>query len=135
MNTAIDPMMSSASDSSSATAVGRETGPVSQLPPPIRPGAPTPPPAGGQPSPPAGTSDEGWDWERARELAETWFRPLAAAEGWRALLFLFASAVAAPFLFAAMVVFGAITFGLLFVVVGFLLIVQFFRLVEALTAL
>ncbi len=109
--------------------------PGEPAPPPIRPGAPTPPPAGGQPAPPAGASGEGWDWDRARELAETWFRPLAAAEGWRALLFLFASAVAAPFLFAAMVVFGAITFGLLFVVVGFLLIVPFFRLVEALTAL
>jgi signal transduction histidine kinase len=123
------------SGSSSATGVGRETGAVNQLPPPIRPGAPTTPPAGAPPAPSAGASDEGWDWDRARDLAETWFRPLAAAEGWRALAFLFASAVAAPFLFAAMVVFGAITFGLLFVIVGFLLIVPFFRLVEACTAL
>jgi signal transduction histidine kinase len=123
------------SGSSSATGVGRETGAVNQLPPPIRPGAPTPPPAGGPPAPPAGTSGEGWDWDRARDLAEAWFRPLTAAEGWRALAFLFASAVAAPFLFTAMVVFGALTFGLLFVIVGFLLIVPFFRLVEACTAL
>jgi signal transduction histidine kinase len=135
MSAAIDPMTSSAGGSSPATGVGRETGPVSQLPPPIRPGAPTPPPAGGQPAPPAGASEQGWDWDRTRVLAETWFRPLAAAEGWKALVFLFASAVAAPFVFAAMVVFGAVTFGLLFVVVGFLLIVPFFRVVEALTGL
>ena len=135
MTASTDSVMSSSSGSSPAAGVGRETDAVNQLPPPIRPGAPTPPPAGGQPAPPAGASEEGWDWDRARELAETWFRPLTAAEGWKALLFLFASAVAAPFLFAAMVALGAITFGLLFVVVGFLLIVPFFRLVEALTAL
>ncbi len=133
MNAAIDPVTSRTSESSPAAVAGRETGPVSQLPPPTRPGAPVPPPAGGSPVPPAGASDGTWDWDRVRDLAETWFRPLTAAEGWRALLFLFASAIAAPFLFAAMVVLGAITFGLLFVVVGFLLIVPFFRLVEVLT--
>ena len=135
MNSATDPMVSSASESSPPAGPGRETGAVSQLPPPIRPDAPVSPPAGPSPASPAGTSDEGWDWDRARDLAETWFRPLAAAEGWKALVFLFASAVAAPFVFAAMVAFGAITFGLLFVIVGFLLIVPFFRVVEALTGL
>ncbi len=132
MTASTDSVMSSSSGSSPAAGVERETGAVNQLPPPTRPGAPTPPPAGGQPVSPAGASEEGWDWDRARELAETWFRPLTAAEGWKALLFLFASAVAAPFLFAAMVALGAITFALLFVVVGFLLIVPFFRLVEVL---
>ncbi len=127
MSAAADPMTSSPSDASPTSGAGRETGAVSQLPPPVRPGASTPQPAG--------TSDEGWDWDRARELAETWFRPLAAAEGWKALVFLFVSAIAAPLLFAAMVAFGAVTFGLLFVIVGFLLIVPFFRVVEALTAL
>jgi signal transduction histidine kinase len=135
MNAAIDPMTSSPGDASPVSGVGRETGAVSQLPPPTRPGAPTPPPAGTSPAPPAGATDEGWDWDRARELAESWFRPLAAAEGWKALVFLFASAIAAPFAFTAMVAFGAVTFGLLFVIVGFLLIVPFFRVVEALTAL
>jgi signal transduction histidine kinase len=135
MSAAMDPMTSSTSESSAAASDGRETDPVSQLPPPTRPGAPTPPPASGSPASPAGASNEGWDWDRARELAELWFRPLGAAEGWRALLFLFVSAIASPLLFAAMVVFGAVTFGLLFVLVGFLLIVPFFRLVEALTGL
>ena len=133
MNAPTGSMTPAASDSSQPPDAGRETGPVSQLPPPIRPDAPTSTPAGGPPAPPAGASDEGWDWDRTRDLAETWFRPLAEAEGWRALVFLVASAFAAPFLFAAMVVFGAVTFGLLFVVVGFLLIVPFFRMVEALT--
>ena len=134
MNAAIGPTPSGR-DSSPATGAERETGTVSQLPPPTRPGAPASAAGGSPPVPPADAPGTGWDWDRARDLAETWFRPLAAPEGWRALVFLFASAIASPFLFAAMVVFGAITFGLLFVVVGFLLIVPFFRLVEGLTGL
>ena len=114
---------------------GRETGAVSQLPPPTEPSASSPAPAGPPPTPSVDTSDQRWDWDRARELAETWFRPLAAPEGWRALVFLFVSAMASPFLFVAMLLFGAVTFGLLFVVVGFFLIVPFFRLVEGLTGL
>jgi signal transduction histidine kinase len=123
MNPAVDPTL--AGESSPQAGNQRETGPVNQLPPPVRPEAPT--------SPPAGASDEGWDWDRIRELADTWFRPLAAAEGWQALAFLSVSAIASPFLFAAMLAVGAVTFGLLFVVVGFLLIVPFFRMVEAFT--
>jgi signal transduction histidine kinase len=132
MNAWGDPTASPTADASPA---GRETGAVSQLPPPIEPTAPSATSAEPPPPPRAGTTDQRWDWDRTRELAEHWFRPLAAPEGWRALLFLFASAIASPFLFTAMVAFGALTFGLLFVVVGFLLIVPFFRLVEGLTGL
>ena len=127
-----DPSVSPTTDSTSA---GRETGAVSQLPPPTEPSVPPSAPAAPPPAPAAGTPDQRWDWDRTRDLAETWFRPLAAPEGWRALVFLFVSAIASPLLFVAMVVFGAITFGLLFVAIGFLLIVPFFRLVEGLTEL
>ena len=133
-----EPAVSSTTD---PAAGGRETGAVNQFPPPTEPSAPSSARAGAPPAPPAppassgGTSEQRWDWDRARELAETWFRPLAAPDGWRALVFLFVSAIASPVLFVAMVVFGAVTFGLLFVAVGFFLIVPFFRLVEALTGL
>lgn len=133
MNAAHEPTTVAATDSSSDSGAGRETGAVSQLPPPTEPSASSAAPVG-PPPPPTGAPDRGWDWDRARDLAEAWFRPLAAQEGWRALVFLTASALASPFLFAAMVAFGAITFGLLFVVVGLFLIVPFFRLVEGLTA-
>ena len=52
---------------------------VSSLPPP----APPPPPAKSAPS----TDD--WDWERVRDLAERWYRPLLQREGWLALAYLF----------------------------------------------
>lgn len=106
-------------------ASGRETGGVSELPPP------TPPPPG--PAPAASTGGSGWDWDRARDVAEDWFRPLTDKRGWLALGYLFFSAIAAPFLFGAMVAIAALTFGLMFVIVGFFLIVPFFLAVEAFT--
>jgi signal transduction histidine kinase len=91
-----------------------------------------PPPPG-----PAGAArsdgGSGWDWDRAREIAEDWFRPLADREGWLALASMSLSALIAPLLFGAMVVIGAVTFGLLFIVVGIFLIVPFFLAVEAFT--
>ncbi|MDJ0769300.1 MAG: histidine kinase [Ilumatobacter sp.] len=104
-------------DPSFQSGAERETGRVSQFPPP------PPPPT------PRASATEGWDWDRARDVAEKWFRPLAQREGWLALAFLFLSAIVAPFLFAAMVALGAITFGLLFIVVGFFLIVPFFAMI------
>jgi len=114
--------------SSSYGASGRETGGVSDLPPPPPPGsAGSAAPAGA-----AGPSDRGsgWDWDRAKDLAETWFRPLTAPEGWWALGYLFFSTLAAPFLFAAMVTVAALAFGLTFILVGLLLVVPFFLMVE-----
>ena len=84
---------------------GRENVPVSNLPPPLPP-APAP-------RSNADSSDE-WDWDRAKELAEQWFRPLADRDGWLALAYLAAGAAIAPFLFGAMVAASAVTFGLLF---------------------
>ena len=53
----------------------------------------------------------GWDWDRAKDLAERWFKPLADRDGWLALGYLFAGAVIAPFLFGAMVAAVGVTFG------------------------
>ena len=110
----------------------RETGDVNQFPPP-------PPPGAGQAAPSPGApdatdragGDDGWDWDRARTLAEDWFRPVTKPDGWWALAYLFFSALASPFLFGAMVAVAAITFGLSFIGVGILLIVPFFVMVEA----
>ena len=108
-------------------ASGRDTGGVSDLPPP-------PPPGGPAVGPERATSShvphDEWDWDRAKDLAERWFRPLTDSAGWLALGYLFFGAVAAPFLFAIMVAAAGVTFGLLFVVVGFFLIVPVFSLVQ-----
>ena len=114
----------------------RETVQVSNLPPPLPPGragstgsaVPGAAPTG--PAWPASGTGGDWDWDRAKDLAERWFRPLADREGWLALGYLFAGAVIAPFLFGAMAAAAAITFGLLFIVVGVFLIVPVFALVE-----
>ena len=111
---------------SSLTGSGRETGGVSELPPPPPAGGPTPPPA-----PAAATGGgSGWDWDRAKDMAEAWFRPIAHPKGWWALGYLFFSTLASPFLFAAMVAVAAVAFGLSFVFVGLLLVVPFFMMVE-----
>ncbi len=107
----------------------RETDDVNQLPPP-------PPPGARRAVPDADRSDrsadgDGWDWDRAKEYAEEWYRPVAKPEGWWALAYLFVSALVSPFLFGAMVVVAAITFGLSFIGVGLLLIVPFFLMIEA----
>jgi signal transduction histidine kinase len=129
----------------SGRSAGRETDEVSELPPPpppppgaerlagaARPAAPGPPGRAQQATRPAGgpPADGQWDWDRVKELAEWWFRPLRDREGWLALGFLFASAVASPFLFSAMAAVAAITFGLAFIVVGVFLVVPFFLMVE-----
>jgi signal transduction histidine kinase len=120
--------------SSSKGGSGRETGGVSDFPPP-----PPPPPGVGNPSPvdppsapaaPATGGGSGWDWDRAKQMAEAWFRPLTDPQGWWALGYLFFSAVASPFLFGAMVAVAAIAFGLSFIVVGLLLVVPLFLMVE-----
>ncbi len=112
---------------SSSTGSGRETGGVSELPPPS--------PPGGHPSaspvPAAATGGgSGWDWDRTKDLAEAWFKPLTDPQGWWALGYLFFSTLASPFLFGAMVAVAAIAFGLSFVLVGLLLVVPFFLMVE-----
>ncbi len=120
---------------STASAGERETGGVSNLPPPLPPPGATSSARPNSPSTGAARNTGGgseWDWDRAKELAEAWFRPLTEKEGWLALGYLFFSAVAAPFVFGVMAAFGAVTFGLLFVLVGFFLIVPFFALVEQL---
>ena len=118
---------------SSLTGSGRETGGVSELPPPPPSGGPAPVP----PAPAAATggssSDSGWDWDRAKDMAEAWFKPLTDPKGWWALGYLFFSTLASPFLFAAMVAVAAIAFGLSFVFVGLLLVVPFFLMVEQFT--
>lgn len=109
---------------SDAAATGRETGDVSELPPP-----PPPPP-----SPDARPTGAEWDWDRVRNIAENWFRPLAESRGWLALAYLSGSAVAAPLLFGVMVGLGALTFALILIVVGVFLVVPFFAVVNQFTA-
>jgi len=110
----------------------RETVQVSNLPPPLPPGNPGSAGSAGSTGsarPAAGAGGD-WDWDRAKDLAERWFRPLTDRDGWLALGYLFAGAVISPFLFAAMAAAVGLTFGLLFVVVGVFLIVPVFALVE-----
>ncbi len=89
-------------------------------PPPQRPVNPAP-------------GDE-WDWDRIRDLAERWYRPLIEREGWFALGYLFVGMVTSIAFFGVVAVAFWLNFGMLFIGVGFLLIGTFFRIVEALCA-
>lgn len=109
----------------------RENGPVSDLPPPPPGSAPPPAPAASPASDAGSRAADGWDWDRAKDIAERWFRPLTERAGWLALAYLFVGAVTAPFAFGFLVAAAAVTFGLMFVVVGFLLVVPVFMLAEA----
>ena len=120
-------------DPSTTDVPERDTVAVSNLPPPPPPASSAPAPdapAPDAPAPAASSPDEGWDWDRAKDVAERWFRPLADREGWLALAYLFVGAVAAPVLFGVMVAAAAITFGLSFVVVGLFLVAPVFALIE-----
>ena len=99
---------------------GRDTGGVSELPPPLPPADPEP----------VAPSKRDEDWERVKELAERWFRPLADPAGWLSLLYLCVGAIASPFLFAAMIAAMGVTFGLMFIAVGFFLVVPVFALAQ-----
>lgn len=106
----------------------RETGDVSQLRPPSfpPPEVPSGRPAGHGRGGAGGPSD--WDWDRIRDLAEQWFRPLLQPEGWRALGYLFVGMLTGFVFFGAMVSAAAVVFGLSFIGVGLLLIGPFFLL-------
>ena len=104
---------------------GRQNDQVSSLPPPV----PPPPPAQSPPS----SHQDNWNWDRVKELAEQWYRPLLKPDGWLALLYLFAGMFTGIFFFIAMMLVGGAVFGLLFIGVGFLLVGAFFRVVEGLT--
>jgi signal transduction histidine kinase len=117
---------------------GRETGGVSQLPPPRfpPPGTPSGSSDTGQPGPgrrsPFASDPAEWDWDRIRDLAERWYRPLIEPAGWKALAYLFVGLLTGIAFFTLMVIAASITFALSFVVVGLLLIAPFFGLVGAL---
>ncbi len=115
---------------SSSNVSERENAQVSNLPPPLPPGSAGSTGATGPARQAKAAPGGGWDGDRARELAERWFKPLGDRDGWLALGYLFAGAVIAPFLFGAMVAASAVTFGLLVVVVGVFLIVPVFALIE-----
>ena len=115
--------------------IERETERVSQLPPPTprtgAGGAPPPPPSNGVATDAAtSTATDDWDWDRLRDRIEWWFRPVLDVDAWRALGSVSLAGLVAPLFFALVVAAGALTFGLLFVVVGFLLIVPVFRLMH-----
>jgi len=126
-----------------ASFAGRHTGGVSELPPPVPGSAPSGPatpagPAGGG-SPGSGSSSaglpEGWDWDRVKRLAETWYRPLFEVEGWKALGYLFVGMLTGIAFFVAMTVIGGIVFGLMFVLgLGLLLVGPAFKVIEAFAA-
>lgn len=121
--------------------VGRENRDVSDLPPPPPPGVPPPPPgaSGGDGRGPTGrgpirsTDPSEWDWDRIRDLAERWFRPLIEPEGWRALGYLFVGMLSGIGFFVALAAAGGVVLGLVFVVVGIFLISPWFSLARALT--
>jgi signal transduction histidine kinase len=69
-----------------------------------------------------------WDWDRIRDLAERWFRPLIEPEGWRALGYLFVGMLTGIAFFVILTALAAVTFGLTFIGVGLLLVVPFFGL-------
>ena len=77
-------------------------------------------------------STDDWDWERVRDLAERWYRPLLQSEGWLALAYLFVGMLTGIAFFVVINVVGWTTFGLLFAGIGFLLVGIFFRIVDAL---
>ena len=106
---------------------GRETDDVSQLPPPQLP--PPAPPTGEQTTGkrPSGNPSD-WDWDRVRDLAEQWFKPLAQPEGWRSLGYLFLGMLTGLVFFGVSLVAAGVVFGLSFVGVGLLLIGPFFAL-------
>jgi signal transduction histidine kinase len=99
----------------------RQNDDVSAFPPPV------PPP------PPSASSQEDWHWDRIKQLAEQWYRPLLKPEGWLALAYLAAGMITGIFFFIATMIVGWTTFGLLFAGIGFLLVGVFFRVVDRLT--
>jgi signal transduction histidine kinase len=111
---------------------GRETGGVSQFPPPQLPPPGTPSAASGGDGERSGRSASfdrdpaEWDWDRIRDLAERWYRPLIDVRSWKALAYLFVGMLTGIAFFALSVAAAAITFGLSFIVVGLLLIGPFF---------
>ncbi len=104
------------------TPFGRETGGVSDLPPPL-------PPRTSSPTVAKATQDSGQDRsvDRLLDLAGRWYRPIIEKDGWLAIAYLLGSAVVAPMLFAVMATFGSLVFGLMFIVIGLLLVAPFFE--------
>lgn len=70
-------------------------------------------------------------FESFGEAASWWFRPLVDSTTWRSFASILAIAVVAPFLFAFTVAIAAVTSALMFVLVGFLLVVPAFAAVGA----
>jgi len=134
----MSPDADTVTDDDRADAAGRENRDVSELPPPVPPGTPPPPPPGatgrsGRDRGPIGSADPSeWDWDRIRDLAERWFRPLIEPEGWRALGYLFVGMLSGFAFFAVMTGVAAIVFGLSFIIVGIFLIAPFFGFVRIL---
>jgi signal transduction histidine kinase len=106
--------------------------PPTGSPPPVAPRAPgaatTPGRAPGRPSGPL----DGWDRDRIRATAEQWYRPLLDLDSWRALGYLALGALTGPLFFALAIATGVAVAGLIFVVVGVLLVGPWFGLVAAL---
>ena len=119
----------------------RDTEEVSmQPPPPPRPSTPAsddPPPPGPATPPPGNLAGNRTgvdiDVDRVRELARQWYAPLLEREGWIAALYLLVGTFSAIGFFVALVTFGSIVFGLLFIGVGVLLIRPLFAFAELLT--
>ena len=72
------------------------------------------------------------DWPRARKLTTRWMEPLAERAGWAAALYLFVGIFTAVGFFALMWTATAITAGLLFVLIGIVLIRPTLRLAAGL---
>lgn len=99
-------------------------GPHGTPPPPPRPG-PT-----GDPRSPYSLEGE-WSWDRVKDLAEHWFSPLGRPEVWRNAAYLAVSMVIGWAFAIVLAGIAAITFGLMFIVVGFFLVIPTFAVAHA----
>ncbi|HWL43361.1 MAG TPA: histidine kinase [Ilumatobacter sp.] len=117
----------------------RETALVSDLPPPPPPppgsggphGAATGPSVTPPPSEPHFDLHGEWSWERVGNLAKQWYSPLAEPNVWLNAAYLTASMVLAWVFLIALLVFGSVAFGLLFIFVGVFLVGAFFATASA----
>ena len=120
------------------SSLGRETDPMSTLPPPSPPRADERS-AGGAASalpPPsvatdAGRTDGTFDWDAVRQLADRWFRPLLDPQGWFALAYLFLGMLSSYLFFGLAVAALATGYSLVVVLAGIPLTVVAFAIVRS----
>lgn len=84
---------------------------------------------------PSGGSSINWPFDTVTEALEWWYRPVLEAKTWLALAYLFVGAILGPIFFVVTVVTIVITGSLVFALVGLLLVVPAFGLINGLATL